>query len=150
MADSARSPDVAVGETAQALANVELHEHALQGEMPVALERERTDFVPVAVFGRIERDPAVVAHVRRNLEARVRRQQALSIDAHPEAQFQALNHQIGSFLGAWLGGKLYEMNGSYDIVWWLSVALGVFAAVVNWPVSEAPILRPAQPVPQPA
>jgi predicted MFS family arabinose efflux permease len=61
-----------------------------------------------------------------------------------------LNHQIGSFLGAWLGGKLYEMNGSYDIVWWLSVALGVFAAAVNWPVSEKPIVRPAQPVPQPA
>jgi predicted MFS family arabinose efflux permease len=54
-----------------------------------------------------------------------------------------LNHQIGSFLGAWLGGKLYELNGSYDIVWWLSVALGVFAAVINWPISEKPIERGA-------
>jgi len=58
-----------------------------------------------------------------------------------------LNHQLGSFLGAWLGGKLYESTGSYDIVWWLAVALGVFAAVVNWPVRETPIVRP---VPQPA
>jgi predicted MFS family arabinose efflux permease len=57
-----------------------------------------------------------------------------------------LNHQLGSFLGAWLGGKLYELNGSYDIVWWISVALGIFAAVVNWPVRETPIVRP---VPQP-
>jgi predicted MFS family arabinose efflux permease len=58
-----------------------------------------------------------------------------------------LNHQLGSFLGAWLGGKLYESTGSYDIVWWIAVALGVFAAVVNWPVRETPIVRP---MPQPA
>ncbi len=58
-----------------------------------------------------------------------------------------LNHQFGSFLGAWLGGRLYEATGSYDIVWWISVALGVFAAAVNWPVRETPIVRP---VPQPA
>ncbi|MGL6108616.1 MAG: MFS transporter [Rubrivivax sp.] len=53
-----------------------------------------------------------------------------------------LNHQLGSFMGAWLGGKLYESTGSYDIVWWISVGLGVFAAVVNWPVRETPIVRP--------
>ena len=58
-----------------------------------------------------------------------------------------LNHQLGSFLGAWLGGRLYESTGSYDIVWWIAVALGVFAAVVNWPVRDTPIVRP---VPQPA
>jgi predicted MFS family arabinose efflux permease len=53
-----------------------------------------------------------------------------------------LNHQLGSFLGAWLGGKLYESTGSYDIVWWISVGLGLFAAAVNWPVRETPIARP--------
>ena len=39
-----------------------------------------------------------------------------------------LNHQLGSFLGAWLGGRFYEATGSYDVVWWISVALGLFAA----------------------
>jgi predicted MFS family arabinose efflux permease len=58
-----------------------------------------------------------------------------------------LNHQLGSLLGAWLGGRLYESTGSYDVVWWISVALGIFAAVVNWPVRETPIRRHA---PQPA
>ena len=61
--------------------------------------------------------------------------------------FVFLSHQIGSFLGAWLGGKLYDMTGNYDFVWWLAVALGVFAALINLPVREAPIVRPA-PVPQ--
>ena len=56
-----------------------------------------------------------------------------------------LSHQVGSFLGAWLGGRLYDMTGSYDLVWWISVALGVFAALVNLPVREAPIERRAQP-----
>ncbi len=54
-----------------------------------------------------------------------------------------LNHQFGSFLGAWLGGKLYETSGSYDIVWWLAVGLGLVAAALNWPVRETPIVRPA-------
>ena len=58
-----------------------------------------------------------------------------------------LNHQLGSFLGAWLGGRLYESTGSYDVVWWISVALGIAAALLNWPVRDAPIQRPA---PQPA
>jgi predicted MFS family arabinose efflux permease len=52
-----------------------------------------------------------------------------------------LNHQFGSFLGAWLGGRLYVVSGSYDIVWWLAVALGLFAAAINWPVRETPIER---------
>jgi predicted MFS family arabinose efflux permease len=47
-----------------------------------------------------------------------------------------VNHQLGSFLGAWLGGKLYDATGSYDIVWWIAVALGVFAALVNLPVAS--------------
>jgi predicted MFS family arabinose efflux permease len=57
-----------------------------------------------------------------------------------------LSHQVGSFLGAWMGGKLYGLTGSYDLMWGIAVALGVFAALANLPVREAPILRPqAQP-----
>lgn len=57
-----------------------------------------------------------------------------------------LSHQVGSFLGVWLGGYLRDVTGSYDIVWWLGVALGLFAAVVHWPIAEAPVARP-QPLP---
>ncbi|HEX2011503.1 MAG TPA: MFS transporter [Roseateles sp.] len=60
--------------------------------------------------------------------------------------FIFFSHQIGSFLGVWLGGKLYDASGSYDIVWWLAVALGGLAALVNLPVREHAIARPA-PVP---
>lgn len=59
--------------------------------------------------------------------------------------FVFLSHQVGSFLGAWLGGRLYNMTGSYDVVWWIAVALGVFAALVNLPVKEQALVR-AQPV----
>lgn len=54
-----------------------------------------------------------------------------------------LSHQVGSFLGVWLGGYLYDLFGNYDPVWWLGVALGVFAAIVHWPIQEAPVVRPA-------
>jgi len=57
--------------------------------------------------------------------------------------FVFLSHQVGSFLGVWLGGVLYDASGSYAIVWWLAVALGVFAALVNLPVRESAIARPA-------
>jgi predicted MFS family arabinose efflux permease len=57
--------------------------------------------------------------------------------------FVFLSHQIGSFLGVWLGGKLYDATGSYDLVWWIAVALGVFAALVNLPVRETAIPRAA-------
>ena len=57
--------------------------------------------------------------------------------------FVFLSHQVGSFLGAWLGGRLYDLTGSYDIVWWISVALGVAAALVNLPVRETAIARTA-------
>jgi predicted MFS family arabinose efflux permease len=59
--------------------------------------------------------------------------------------FVFLSHQIGSFLGVWLGGLLYDRTGSYDVVWWIAVALGVFAALVNLPVREAAIQRAAVP-----
>jgi len=52
------------------------------------------------------------------------------------------SHQIGSFLGVWMGGFLYDATGSYDVVWWLGVALGIFAAVVHWPIREEPVQRP--------
>ncbi len=56
--------------------------------------------------------------------------------------FVFLSHQVGSFLGVWLGGRLYDMTGSYDVVWWLAIALGIFAALVNLPVRERAIVRP--------
>jgi MFS family permease len=55
--------------------------------------------------------------------------------------FIFLSHQIGSFFGVWLGGFLYDRTGSYDEVWYLAIALGVFAAVVNLPVRESAITR---------
>ena len=56
--------------------------------------------------------------------------------------FTFFSHQIGSFLGAWLGGKLYDQTGSYDIVWWLSIALGIIAGLLNLPIDEREIKRP--------
>jgi MFS family permease len=55
------------------------------------------------------------------------------------------SHQLGSFLGAWLGGFLFDRTGSYDTVWWIAVALGIVAALLHWPVDETPIERAAQP-----
>jgi predicted MFS family arabinose efflux permease len=49
-----------------------------------------------------------------------------------------LSHQVGAFLGVWLGGRLYDETGSYDVVWWLGVALGLFAALVHLPIEERP------------
>lgn len=56
--------------------------------------------------------------------------------------FVFLSHQVGSFMGVWLGGRLYDAYGSYQQVWWIAVALGVFAALVNLPVRESAIVRP--------
>lgn len=55
--------------------------------------------------------------------------------------FVFFSHQVGAFLGVWLGGRLFDTFGSYDIVWWLSVALGIFAALIHWPIKEAPVRR---------
>jgi len=49
-----------------------------------------------------------------------------------------LSHQIGSFMGVWLGGRLYDLTGNYNLVWWLSVLLGVGAALIHLPIREAP------------
>ena len=57
--------------------------------------------------------------------------------------FVFFSHQIGSFLGVWLGGVLYDRTGSYDIVWYITIALGIFAGLINLPVREAPIQRAA-------
>jgi MFS family permease len=55
--------------------------------------------------------------------------------------FVFFSHQIGSFMGVWLGGLLYDSTGSYIVVWYLAIALGVFAGIVNWSVSENAIQR---------
>jgi MFS family permease len=52
-----------------------------------------------------------------------------------------LFHQIGAFLGGWLGGKVYDVTGSYDIVWYISIALGVLGAIINYPIEEKTIAR---------
>ena len=58
------------------------------------------------------------------------------------------NHQVGAFLGVWLGGRLYDTTGSYDVVWYLGIALGIMAAIVHWPIREAradtPLATPAE------
>lgn len=58
--------------------------------------------------------------------------------------FVFCSHQLGSFMGVWLGGYLYDATGSYDIVWYIAIGLGVLAGLVNLPIKEAPIQR-AQP-----
>lgn len=57
--------------------------------------------------------------------------------------FVFFSHQLGSFVGIWLGGFLYDRTGSYDGVWWLSVVLGVMAAIVHLPIVERQVRRPA-------
>jgi MFS family permease len=52
-----------------------------------------------------------------------------------------LSHQIGSFAGLWLAGTLYDLTQSYDMMWWISIALGLFAAAVHWPIQERPVPR---------
>jgi MFS family permease len=53
------------------------------------------------------------------------------------------SHQLGSFLGVWLGGKLYDLTGDYSTVWWIGVGVGAFSAIVHLPIREKPLL--AQP-----
>ncbi len=51
------------------------------------------------------------------------------------------SHQVGAFLGIWLGGYFFDVTSSYDVVWWVSVALGLLAAALHWPIREAPVAR---------
>ena len=51
------------------------------------------------------------------------------------------SHQVGSFLGVWLGGVLYDRTGSYDMMWWAGIFFGVFAAIVHMPIDEKPLAR---------
>lgn len=55
--------------------------------------------------------------------------------------FAFFSHQVGGFLGVWLGGLLYEAYGNYTLVWWLSIALGIASALINLPIKEEPVER---------
>ena len=59
--------------------------------------------------------------------------------------FVFLSHQVGSFLGVWLGGFMFDRTGSYDLVWLIAIALGVVAAIVNLPIDEREIRRAPKP-----
>jgi len=60
--------------------------------------------------------------------------------------FAFVSHQVGGFLGVWLGGVVFEQFGSYSPIWWLSVVFGILSGLINLPISEAPVVRPvAQP-----
>jgi predicted MFS family arabinose efflux permease len=52
-----------------------------------------------------------------------------------------LSHQVGSFLGVWLAGRLFDATRSYDAMWWISIALGLTAALLHWPIEERPVQR---------
>ncbi|MFC0201351.1 MFS transporter [Paracoccus rhizosphaerae] len=56
--------------------------------------------------------------------------------------FVFLSHQIGSFMGVWLGGWLYDVSGDYLLVWWIGVGVGAFSALIHLPVREAPVRIP--------
>src|SRR6266481_4019991 len=55
--------------------------------------------------------------------------------------FAFFSHQVGGFLGVWLGGLVFERTGSYDAVWWLSILLGLLSAAINLPIVERPVAR---------
>jgi MFS family permease len=61
--------------------------------------------------------------------------------------FAFVSHQVGGFLGVWLGGIVFEKSGSYTPIWWLSILFGVLSALINLPIVEAPVRRA---VPRPA
>jgi predicted MFS family arabinose efflux permease len=54
------------------------------------------------------------------------------------------SHQIGGFLGVWMGGIIFERTGAYDVIWWLSILFGLLSAIINLPIVEKPVHRLAQ------
>jgi MFS family permease len=56
--------------------------------------------------------------------------------------FVFLGHQVGSFLGSWGGGYLFDVTGGYDAMWWISIALGIASALIHLPIVEKPVARP--------
>jgi len=59
------------------------------------------------------------------------------------AGFAFFSHQVGGFLGVWLGGIVFDRTGSYDLVWWLAILFGVLSALINMPIVERPVSRVA-------
>ncbi len=59
------------------------------------------------------------------------------------AGFAFFSHQVGGFLGVWLGGIVFDRTGSYDAVWWLAILFGVLSALINLPIVEKPVARMA-------
>ena len=58
--------------------------------------------------------------------------------------FAFFSHQVGGFLGVWLGGVLFATTGSYNVIWWISAALGIASAIINLPIIEKPVERAAE------
>tara|TARA_Y100001936_G_scaffold222324_2_gene238118 strand:- start:5218 stop:6435 length:1218 start_codon:yes stop_codon:yes gene_type:complete len=56
--------------------------------------------------------------------------------------FAFTSHQVGSFLGIWMGGLVFDLTGSYDVMWWCAIILGFIAAIMHWPIDERPVERP--------
>jgi len=57
--------------------------------------------------------------------------------------FVFFSHQVGSFMGLWLAGRIYDVTKSYDLMWWICIGLGLFAALIHWPIREKPTARVA-------
>jgi predicted MFS family arabinose efflux permease len=57
------------------------------------------------------------------------------------AGFAFFSHQVGGFLGVWLGGYVFDRYGSYNAVWWLAIVFGILSAIINMPIVERPVAR---------
>ncbi len=55
--------------------------------------------------------------------------------------FVFFSHQIGSFLGLWTAGRVFDLTKSYDTMWWIAAGLGMFAAAMHWPIQKRPVPR---------